>query len=210
MVIATSVTRLPYRPTNALAVSLFLHRWCPACAYHRVRQSGLAIPPVSKIQRQTKLQWVMRSCSLATLHLLLTRIVLCFRLGLRAVAKAMERKTQRQSVTAICAASATSLESRPAAMLAAETTRAATATRKAKIAELATATRTTHAAGATRIAKFIGTLMETSRVCVTKAATEPRVRQPSTKCVPCVRPRCAAATPTQHVAGQWMRPLATG
>ena len=56
LVNATSVTRLPYRSTNALAVSLFLHRWCPACAYHRVRQSGLAIPPVSKIQRQTKLQ----------------------------------------------------------------------------------------------------------------------------------------------------------
>ena len=74
-------------------------------------------------------------------------------------------------------------------MLAVETTRAATATRKAKIAELATVTRTTHAVGATRIAKFIGTRMETSRGCATTAATEPRVRQPSVKCVPCVQPR---------------------
>ena len=99
-------------------------------------------------------------------------MAVCFRLGLRAGAKTMERKTPYQSVRRMMpAVRAASPGTKPSAMLAAETTRAATATRKAKTAELATATRTTHAAGATQIAKFIGTLMVTSRDCVTTAAT---------------------------------------
>ena len=96
----------------------------------------------------------------------------CFRLGLREGAKATEKTTPYQSVRrTMPAVRAASLGTKPSAMLAVETIRAATATRKAKTAELVTATRTTHAAGATQIAKFIGTPMVTSRGCATTAAT---------------------------------------